>query len=208
MKFILLVEGKTERDSAAAFLKRWLDPQLRLPVGIQPIPFDGYADLVHKMATKARMHLEGPKQSEIVGVIGLLDLYGPAFYPQDKTTAEERYAWGKARFEKEVNLDKFRLFFAVHEFEAWLLSQPDVFPRAIKDALPSKIALPERVNFGEPPAKLLDRIYKKQTKRTYKKTTYGKQFFAKLDPAVARDKCPYLKALLDEMLALAKAAGL
>jgi hypothetical protein len=28
MKFILLVEGQTERNSAAAFLKRWLDPQL------------------------------------------------------------------------------------------------------------------------------------------------------------------------------------
>jgi hypothetical protein len=29
VKFILLVEGKTEQDAAAAFLKRWLDPQLR-----------------------------------------------------------------------------------------------------------------------------------------------------------------------------------
>ena len=114
MKFILLVEGKTERDAAAAFLKRWLDPQLRQPVGIQPVPFDGYADLAGKMARKARMHLEGPKQSEIVAVIGLLDLYGPMFYPPDKTTVDERFAWGKEHFEKEVGLDKFRLFFAVH----------------------------------------------------------------------------------------------
>lgn len=208
MKFILLVESKTERDAAAAFLKRWLDPQLRQPVGIQTVPFDGYADLVRKMATKARMHLEGPKQSEIVGVIGLLDLYGPTFYPRDKSTADERFAWGKTHFEKEVNLDRFRLFFAVHEFEAWLLSQPEIFSREIKNALPGKIGQPERVNFVEPPAKLLDRIYKQQTKRNYKKTTYGKQLFAKLDPVIASGKCPYLKALLDEMLAMAKVAGL
>lgn len=208
MKFILLVEGQTERDSAAAFLKRWLDPQLRQPVGIQTVPFDGYADLVRKMATKARMHLEGPKQNEIVGVIGLLDLYGPPFYPPDKSTAEERFAWGKAHFEKEVSLDRFRLFFAVHEFEAWLLSQPDIFSHEIKDALAGKLAPPERVNFVEPPAKLLDRIYKQKTGRNYKKVTYGKQLFAKLDPAVATDKCPYLRALLDEMLAMAKAARL
>lgn len=208
MKFILLVEGKTERDAAAAFLKRWLDPQLRQPVGIQTVPFDGYADLVRKMATKARMYLEGPKQSEICGVVGLLDLYGPNFYPPEKSTADERFAWGKAHFEKEVNLDRFRLFFAVHEFEAWLLSQPDIFSREIKNALPGKIAQPERVNFVEPPAKLLDRIYKQQTRRNYKKTTYGKQLFAKLDPAVATEKCPCLKALLDEMLEMAKAAGL
>jgi hypothetical protein len=208
MRFILLVEGRTERDSAAAFLKRWLDPQLRQPVGIQAVPFDGYADLVRKMATKARMHLNGPKRSEIVAVIGLLDLYGPTFYPPDKATADERFAWGKEHFEKEVDLEKFRLFFAVHEFEAWLLCQPDIFSQEIKNALLNKVPHPERVNFNEPPAKLLDRIYKKQTKRSYKKTTYGKQLFAKLDPAVAIGKCPYLKAMLDEMLSLARAAGL
>jgi hypothetical protein len=208
VRFILLVEGKTERDAAAAFLKRWLDPQLRQPVGIQPVPFDGYADLVRKMATKARMHLEGPKRSEVVGVIGLLDLYGPTFYPPDKTTADERFAWGKEHFEKEVNLEKFRLFFAVHEFEAWLLSQPDVFSREIRNALPPKIEQPERVNFVEPPAKLLERVYKQQTRRNYKKTTYGQQLFARLDPVIAVAKCPYLKAMLEEMLTLAKAAGL
>jgi hypothetical protein len=208
MKFILLVEGKTERDAVAEFVKRWLDPQLSQPIGIQVVAFDGYADLVSKMAIRARMHLEGPKRSEIVGVIGLLDLYGPTFYPPDKTTAEERFAWGKEHFEKEVGLDRFRLFFAVHEFEAWLLSQPGIFPREIKNALLGKVPQPEKVNFNQPPAKLLDRIYTEKTKRSYKKTTYGTQLFAKLDPLVAIGKCPYLKALLDEMLSLAKAAGL
>ncbi len=208
MKFVLLVEGRTERDSAAAFLKRWLDPRLSQPVGIQAVPFDGYADLVRKMATKAKMYLDDPKGDEIVAVIGMLDLYGPTFYPQDKSTAEDRVAWGTEHFQREVALDKFRLFFAVHEFEAWLLSQPDIFSHEIKRALPAKVSQPERVNFNEPPAKLLDRIYKQVTRRSYKKTTYGKQLFGKLDPAVAITKCPNLKAMLDEMFSLAKAAGL
>ena len=39
-------------------------------------------------------------------------------------------------------------------------------------------------------------------------TTYGKQLFAKLDPAIATDKCPYLKAMLGEMLEMARAGGL
>jgi Domain of unknown function (DUF4276) len=119
-----------------------------------------------------------------------------------------RFVWAKNHFEREVGLDKFRLFFAVHEFEAWLLSQPDIFSGEVKSALLNKVARPETVNFTEPPAKLLDRIYMKQTKRNYKKTTYGKQLFAKLDPARAIAKCPYLKAMLDEMLILAKDAGL
>lgn len=208
MKFILLVEGKTEGEAAAAFLKRWLDPRLSQPVGIPTVVFDGYADLIRKMATKARMHLEGPKQSEIIAVIGLLDLYGPTFYPSGKSTAEERFAWAKEQFENEVNHERFRFFFAVHEFEAWLLSQPDIFSHEIKSALPKKIARPEGVNFVEPPAKLLERVYKQQTNRNYKKRAYGGKLFAKLDPTVAVDKCPYLRALLEEMLALAKAAGL
>ncbi len=209
MKFILLVEGQTEKDSAAAFLKRWIDPQLKHPVGIQVVSFNGYAELARKMVAKAKDHLQGPRQSEIIAVVGLLDLYGPDFYPSDLTGTAERYNWGKAHFEREVNLERFRMFFAVHELEAWLLSQPDIFPKDVKNALPSaKISQPERVNFNEPPAKLLDRIYKQTTKKNYKKTTYGKQLFPKLDPTVAVSKCPYLKEMLDEMLRLAQAVVL
>jgi hypothetical protein len=208
MKFILLVEGQTEGESAAAFLKRWLDPKLARPVGIQVVTFNGYANLLRKIKINARMHLEGPKKDEIVAVIGLIDLYGPTFYPAGLATANERIAWGKAHFEKEVGLEKFRFFFAVHEFEAWLLSEPNIFPTQIKNALPQNVAQPELVNFLEPPAKLLNRVYKQQTKHNYKKTTYGRQLFAKLDPAVAVNKCPFLKTLLQDMLALAAAAGL
>jgi hypothetical protein len=133
MKFVLLVEGQTERDSAANFLKRWLDPQLGQPVGIQSVAFDGYADLVRKVATKAKMYLEGRKQHEIMAVIGLLDLYGPQFYPGHLATVRERHEWGVAHFQTEVGFDRFRMYFAVHEFEAWLLAQPEIFPREIRD---------------------------------------------------------------------------
>ncbi len=64
------------------------------------------------------------------------------------------------------------------------------------------------MNFDEPPAKLLDRVYQQHTGKGYKKTTYGKQLFAKLDPSIAAPKCPYLKSMLVEMLKLAKAAEL
>jgi len=208
MKFVLLVEGDTEKETAAEFFKRWLDPQLNQRVGIQVVRFSGYAELARKIETKARMYLDGPQQADIIGVIGLLDLYGPDFYPDHLSNAKNRYDWGVEHFQRTVDRTRFRMFFAVHEFEAWLLSQPDIFPRDVKTALPGKVAQPEQVNFSEPPAKLLDRIYKQVTGRNYKKTTYGKQLFAKLDPTVAVGKCPYLKAMLDEVLKLAKAAGL
>ena len=84
------------------------------------------------------MHLEGPKQTEILAVIGLMDLYGPRFYPGHLSTADERHQWAKEHFEKQVGLDRFRMFFAVHEFEAWLSSQPDIFPRDIQNLMRGK----------------------------------------------------------------------
>jgi hypothetical protein len=189
-------------------LKRWLDPKLDQPVGIQVVPFQGYAQLLSKVATKAQMYLDGPSSDEIVAVIGLLDLYGPQFYPGHLTSASERYEWAVRHIQREVGRDGFRMFFAVHEYEAWLLSEPTILPAQVRSAIPGRAEQPETVNFDEPPAKLLDRIYKARLKRTYKTTTYGKELFARLDPAVAVQKCPYLKSMLEEMLRLARAAGL
>ncbi len=207
MKFVLLVEGHTEHLAARDFMQRWLNPQLNRNVGIQIVRFEGYAELLRKIAQKTRAHLDGPRNEDIIAVIGLIDLYGPTFYPGHTQTADERYEWGVQHIEKEVGRDRFRMFFAVYEFEAWLLSQPTIFPPKIKRALPGKISQPETVNFDEPPAKLLDKVYRAQTKRNYKKTTYGKELFKKLDPAAAVKKCPRLKEMLQEMLRLAKEAG-
>ena len=209
MKFVLLVEGQTERDGIRAFFKRWLDPRLTQSVGLQLVWFDGYADLVRKVATKTKMYLNGPQHGEIIAVVALIDLYGPTFYPADKTTADDRYDWAKELFEREVDDPRFRMFLAMHETEAWLLSDPDIFPREVRDALPERTTRqPERINFDEPPAKLLNRVYRQRTRHVYKKVTNGRQLFGRLDPEVAVTKCPRLKAMLEEMVRLAKVAGL
>lgn len=67
---------------------------------------------------------------------------------------------------------------------------------------------PETVNFNEPPAKLLNRLYTQATNREYKKVTNGRDLFAKLDPSIAEAKSPQLSELLNGMLRMAKDAGL
>jgi Domain of unknown function (DUF4276) len=130
VKFVLFVEGETEQKALPGFLKRWLDTKLEERVGIQPVHFQGWSDFIRKIATKARMHLEGPASQEILGAIGLLDLYGPTIFP-DGLSVGRRYEWGKAKIEGDVNLGRFRMFFAVHEIEAWILSQPDILPAGV-----------------------------------------------------------------------------
>ena len=208
MKFILFIEGYTEKKALPQFLKKWLDPKLAKPVGIKTVRFEGWPELVKDAPKKALMHLNGPEQHDIIAVIALLDLYGLTFYPADKQTSKDRYDWAKSHLENKVNHPKFRQFFAVHETEAWLLSSPNLFSEEIKKAFPGKIQHPEEINFEEPPAKLLHRLYYQKTKRNYIKTTHGRELFNKLDPNLAYTKCPRLKELLDEMLKLAKGAGL
>jgi hypothetical protein len=208
MKFVLLVEGYTEQKAIPAFLKRWLDPRLSQRVGIQIVRFEGWPELVDDMRDRALMYLESPGSTEIIAVIALLDLYGPTIYPDHLDSAEERLAWATKEFESRVGRDRFKVFFAVHEVEAWLLSNPELFPTPIRKALPAKTVRPETVNFDEPPAKLLQRLYRDRSGRTYKKVTNGKALFDQLDPQAVYDKCPHFRQMMEDMLQLAKRAGL
>lgn len=206
MKFIIFVEGYTEKEIIPTFLKKWLDPRLIRPVGIKPVRFDGWKELVKDTRTKFDLYINSPEKDDIIAVIALLDLYGLDFFPSNKETAIDRYSWAKNHLESQVNHHpKFRQFFAVHEIEAWLLSNPDLFSGEIKKLIPSKP--PEHINFNEPPASLLDRLYMSKIGRHYKKVVNGKELFSKLDPNIAVEKCPMLKELLTEMLVLAKDAG-
>lgn len=203
MRFIFFIEGYTEDKALPQFLKKWLDLRLPNPVGIRTVRFEGWPQLVKDAPLKAKMHLNGPAKDQIIAVISLLDLYGPTFYPNNLTDSKERYIWAKEYIEKKVNQPNFFQFFAVHEVEAWLLSQPTIFPYDVKKSFPSKTQQPETVNFNEPPAKLLKRLYPLHINRSYKKVVNGKELFGKLDPDIAYNKCPSLKELLDKMLDLA-----
>lgn len=178
MKIVLFVEGHTEKKALPEFFKRWLDPRLSEPVGIKVVRFEGWRDYDSEIATKVRLHLSGKTGVDVVAAIGLLDLYGPLFYPRGVSEPAERYVWAKEHFEARVNEPRFRQHFAVHETEAWLLSDRRLFPPEVAAALPGKCARPETVNFDEPPAKLLGRLYREKLRTTYKKTIDGANRFA------------------------------
>lgn len=206
MKIVLFVEGHTEKLALPSFFKRWLDPQLAQPIGIKTVRFEGWRDYYDEIGKKVGLNLSGKAGADVVGAIGLLDLYGPTFYPKATVTAADRYAWAKADIEKSVAHPRFRQHFAVHETEAWLLSDPTLLPKEVRTALPGRCTQPETVNFDEPPAKLLERLHREKLGRSYKKVTDGANLFARLDPGVAQGKCPWLRRVLDDMLSLVRAS--
>jgi hypothetical protein len=202
MKFVLFCEGWTEKSALPDFLRRSLSG-LKERVGIQPVRFDGWAELVKDSPVKAGLHLQNP---DVIAVIALLDLYGPTFYQSHHTSVDDRLQWAKSYLEGRVKDCRFRQHFAVHDIEAWILSQPDLLPASVRKKLPPRAANPETINFNEPPGDLLNRLYRDTTGRNYKKLTYGEELFRKLDPAAVREKCPHFCALADDLIALAEKA--
>ncbi len=168
MKFVLFVEGPTDASVLSPFLRRWLDPRLPVPrrVSIRIVKFNGWPDYERGIAKKVALNLSGKTGEDVIAAIGLLDLYGPTFYPPSLTRAPERYNWGKKHLEELVNHQNFRQHFAVHELEAWLLSSREIFPVAVQTALPNRP--PEEVNFDEHPARLLAKLYKQRVKSNYR----------------------------------------
>lgn len=196
MKLALHVEGYTER-ALPAFLKRWLDPKLSEAVRIAPINLLGSGSYLSSFANRVTRDLASGR---LTAAVGLLDLYGLGLpFPQNLTT-DEKYTWAKAELERRVGDARFRQHFAVHETEAWLLSDPAIFPSGLRSHVAT--GNPESVNFREPPSKLLRRIYRKHG-REYKKTVDGPALFQKLAPERVYERCPHFRALLDDMLSLA-----
>lgn len=204
MKIILLVEGETEKKALPQFFRRWLNGKIDPLPAIHTVNAKGCDNHLKECALKASMYL---KENDVAAVFGLLDLYGPKSIPGHCKTTQEKCAYLRERLEKEIDSPRFKQHFAVHELEAWLLSQPDIFPIEVKRAFPGRITSPEQVDSTEPPAKLLTRLYRERIKRDYKKTAHGVELFSRLDPNVAYAKCPALAALLNDMLACLKIAA-
>jgi hypothetical protein len=202
VKFVLLVEGKTERKVLPSFLGRWLNEQLGRRVGVRPDEVSGLKDL----KTKAVKYIDAPRSDDIIAVVGLLDIYGFMEIERRSRPVDEFCNSAANEITSSVSRPEFRMFFAVHELEAWLLSQPDVLPPEIKKALPGNAGDPESVDFDEPPSKLLTRLYREKRRSPYRKVIDGASLFSKLDPRIAYDKCPNLRAMLDWMLDRAQKA--
>ena len=207
MRFELLTEGKTEKKAVREFLHRAVNARLTGHVGVSMTRFEGNGEYLRKAARKAQMFLSARDADEIVAVIGLLDLYGLPEQWQLGTTSDERRREVKSKIEEEVGHPRFRQFFAVHETEAWALSDPGVFPAGVRSRLQALSRNPEGVNLSKPPARRLNDAYLQELNRGYRKVVDGQGLFSRLDPQSVVEKCPCFAAMIEEMVRLAESAG-
>ena len=196
MRIVLLVEGDTE-CYLPEFFRRWLNARLSRNAKIDAVSLNGVGNYRKHYAQRAQRILE---IKEGTAVVGLIDFYGSEL-PYPKGTVREQYAWAKRELENQVSHHRFRQHFAVHETEAWLLSDPSVFPEAVRPHLP-KTTKPESINSQHPPSMRIKAAFNRD-QRKYQKTIGGSSLFRKLNPQTAYASCPHLKLLLDDLLVLA-----
>jgi hypothetical protein len=178
-------------------------------VRVTPVKFNGASDYCGDIAKNARLHLSSIRANDVIAGVGLLDLYGldsALTFPPGIVLPQQRREWAKRELETRVSHPNFRQYFAVHETEAWLLSDTKIFPSEIRNDLRAASNAPEQVDFNNPPARLLMHAYRDRLRRRYQKAVDGPGLFRLLEPDRACAKCPYLKAMLEEMLALANQA--
>ncbi|HVA79697.1 MAG TPA: DUF4276 family protein [Candidatus Binataceae bacterium] len=206
MKFVLFVEGETERGALPEFFHRWLDPRLPKRAGIRVVKFEGWRDYDREIEKKVKLNLSGGGGDDVIAAIGLLDLYGLEIFPNSAISVAHRYDFAKDYFERKVGDSRFTQYFAVHEIEALLFSDPEIFPTELRKSVQA-FKHPEEINFDKPPAVRLEKLYREKIKETYKKVTEGYDLFGKLDPEIVCARCPYFKRLLDDILNLATHAA-
>jgi hypothetical protein len=162
---ILYVEGDTE-EHLPQFFKRWLDPRTQQKIAIKAVNLRGVSNYLGEVGRRARLALG---EAKITGAVGLIDFFRSTL-PYPDGTLGEKYAWAQTKLQADVGHPRFRQHFAVHETEAWLLSDPKIFPAGvIEGAL--NTSSPEAINSQSPPGRRVKARYLSKLKRNYQKRT-------------------------------------
>lgn len=206
-RIALFVEGDSERGDARrktlpTFFHRWLDPRLPAQgrVGIAAIKFQGVSHYLDDLAQSIELHLTQRRANFVVGLVDLYGLPPDRIDLSDCATVREKVIAARRAIRALVPRElanRFRQHFAVHEVEAWLLAYPERFPADVRNQITKRP--PETVNFDEPPSRFLKRLL-----RGYKKTVVARNLFPSVDPMVAIERCPYLRALANDLLDIAR----
>ena len=220
-RLLILVEGQSEE----IFVKQTLTPYLaergvhvESPIVLWTKRLDaggGFRGGVSNWA-QIRKSLLPLTYDADAWVTTLLDFYG---LPDDFPGYTEARGPGaphtnitalQEKFATEINRPKLIPFIALHEFEAWLFSSPDViadhFGRASLSAQVQQAVAhagaPELINHGEnthPKARLKDLV------TGYKETSDGPTLMGKIGIPAIRASCPHFAAWLDRLEALGQA---
>lgn len=217
IRLLILVEGQSEEK----FVKQVLAPHLLPEIGATPIILktrrDADGTTFHGGVTgwvKIRRELQRLLGSGNAYVSTLLDFYGlpddfPGLHAAVQSLAQEKVAALQESFAEAMgNPPRFIPFLALHEFEAWLFSAPEIVGEHFgRDDLPQKLAAivrecgeAEAINHGKdthPKARLQALL-----DRRYQEVGDGATLVEKIGITRIAEACPHFHAWLQQLEAL------
>jgi hypothetical protein len=215
----MLVEGQSEeifvRRSLALHLERYEVYVVPIVLRTKFLPSDGGFRGGVSNWNQILRNLRLLMRDGDAWITTLLDFYGlPKDFPglPEALCAGDPYKRVTAlqqRFAAELNHPRFIPFLALHEFETWLFSEPDVVAAhfgqvQLADELRAVIQEtggPERMNHGattHPKARLRSLV------SSYKETSDGPTLLEKIGIAAVRAACPHFDDWLHRLETLAE----
>jgi len=200
MRIVVLCEGKTEKVLKPA-LSEWLGEHLpKTGTGIDAKPVH------HKLVgAKFRRQVElNCARNDVLGVIGLTDVYGVF---ESGVQAKEALREAVAGCN---HVEKFWGHVAQFELEAWIMPFWDDIAKSIGVKAKKPGEKPEEINHEKPPSKHLKELFRraKQPRRNYDKVRHAWQWLTAKNLQTAAESCPELRAFLNSILKLAGAEPL
>ncbi|MDR2208524.1 MAG: DUF4276 family protein [Azoarcus sp.] len=220
----ILVEGPSEE----VFVKQVLAPHLKQhKVNVTPVIIvtkkrvDGYEHRGGGLSWKKVLEHLRYLANDSDAISTLFDFYGlPKKFPgYREACAEQNPRNGvevlEERLAQEFKHPNFIPFFALHEFETWLFSDPDtvatyfgepVLANELRKAVQGAVE-PEFINHGikTHPKKRLDDMLDKLS-LAYKETSDGPILMSNIGISTVRSACPHFSGWLDRLEQLGKMA--
>jgi hypothetical protein len=94
---------------------------------------------------------------------------------------------------------KFHIHISVYEIEALMFADPNRIARMLKVNSIGEFHHPEKINDVNPPAKLLNELFRQHLKRRYGKTTDGVSLLRELNFDLVYKQCPNFKIFVDDL---------
>ena len=211
MTIVIYCEGETEQR-VLPFLLNYFQARRRADEAqarLSARSLNGVSAYLTKIgpAVRNRIDVEGDQV-----VFGLIDFYRCGLHfvrpkAQDTDTLARRVEHLESQIHELIPTGCRRHFhqhFAVHEIEAWILSDEEPLHKRLGDSQLGPWPRPEEVNLNKSPSTQIMELYWNKRRESYQKTTDGENLLRKANPDRIYEKCPYFREFVDEVLEACK----
>ena len=210
MKVWIYVEGPSEVKALSALLNGWKQNLSAKGWGIQVIPLDSKSKYFRKIGSRATEKLSNDAHDLVVGLPDLYPNrdYADTEYKHDnlEELQDVQTQLVKQNLQQEVrradvgrHIARFYASALKHDLEVLLLAATSQLQAQLKMSNRPRgwRQPPEEQNQDKPPRKVVEELFRKNTRHAYKPTTDSYAILRNADLREVAEQCPTFRAMID-----------